>query len=81
MLVDTKRDVVIVQPIRISDIPFPRADGLPATPRDFSLQFQAPPQANLYSFVLQASSDTFLGADVAVPILVCDFYFWFPDGR
>lgn len=67
---DTKLDKVIVPPIRITDIPLPRADGLPSEPREFSIQFQAPPQPNLYSFVLQASSDTFVGADVSLPIMM-----------
>ena len=70
LLGDSKLDKVIVHPTRITDIPLPRADGLPSEPREFTLQFQAPPQANLYSFVLYASSDTFLGADVDRPIMV-----------
>lgn len=71
LLGDTKLDRIIVQPTRISDIPLPRSDGLPSEPREFTLQFQAPPQANLYSFVLFACSDTFLGCDVSLPVMVC----------
>lgn len=70
LLGDSKLDKVIVQPTRVTDIPLPRADGLPSEPREFSLQFQAPPQANLYSFVIYAASDTFLGSDVDRPIMV-----------
>ena len=70
LLGDSKLNKVIVQPIRITDLPLPRLDGLPSEPREFSLQFQAPPQANMYSFVLYASSDTYLGADVEKPIMV-----------
>ena len=73
LLGDSKLDKVIVHPTRITDIPLPRPDGLPSEPRGFTLQFQAPPQANLYSFVLYASSDTFLGADVDRPIMVSWF--------
>lgn len=62
---------MIVQPTRITDLPLPRPDGLASEPREFTLQFQAPPQANLYSFVIYASSDTFLGSDVSRPIMVC----------
>lgn len=67
---DSKLDKVIVQPVRIADIPMPNADGSPSAPRDFSLQFQAPPQPNLYSFVLHLTSDTFVGADVKQPIML-----------
>lgn len=67
---DSKLDKVIVQPTKISDLPLPRPDGLASEPREYSLQFQAPPQANLYSFVLYASSDTFLGSDVSRPMMV-----------
>ena len=70
LLGDSKLDKVIVQPTRITDIPLPRADGLASDPREFTLQFQAPPQANLYSFVIYAASDTFLGSDVDRPIMV-----------
>lgn len=59
-----------MQPTRITDIPLPRPDGLPSEPREYTLQFQAPPQANLYSFILHAASDTFLGSDVSWPMMV-----------
>lgn len=67
---DSKLDKVIVQPSRIADIPMPKADGTPSEPREYSLQFQAPPQPNLYSFVLQLTSDTFVGADITKPIML-----------
>jgi translocation protein SEC63 len=70
MVGDSKLDRVIVQPMRITDLPLPRADGLPSEPREFSLQFQAPPQANLYSFVAHWRSDTFLGSDITIPMMV-----------
>jgi translocation protein SEC63 len=64
LLGDSKLDKVIVPPIRITDIPFsPSA-------RQFSLTFPAPPEANLYSFVLHAISDTFVGNDVALPVML-----------
>lgn len=34
------------------------------------MQFQAPPQVNLYSFVAHLRSDTYLGEDVQVPIML-----------
>jgi len=74
LLGDSKLDKVIVQPSRITDLPIPRADGLPSEPREFSLQFQAPPQPNLYSFVAHWRSDTFLGSDVQIPIMVSPPY-------
>ena len=67
---DSKLDKVIIQPSKITDLPIPRPDGLASGFREYSLQFQAPPQANLYSFVLHAASDTFLGADVSQPMMV-----------
>lgn len=70
LLGDSKLDKVIVQPSRITDIPMPNADGTPSEPREYSLQFQAPPQANLYSFVCYLTSDTLVGADVARPVLL-----------
>jgi len=70
LLGDSKLDKVIVQPTKITDIPLVRPDGLPTEPREFNLQFQAPPQANLYSFVIYAASDTLLGSDVDRPIMV-----------
>jgi translocation protein SEC63 len=72
LLGDSKLDKVIVQPIKISDLPMPAADGTLSAPRRFELQFQAPPEPNLYSFVLHAVSDTFLGSDVSRPIMVSE---------
>jgi translocation protein SEC63 len=70
MLGDSKLDKVIIQPSKVTDLPIPRPDGLASEFREYSLQFQAPPEANLYSFVLHAASDTFLGADIAKPMMV-----------
>jgi hypothetical protein len=67
---DSKLDKVIVPPIKITDIPLPHADGTLDEPREYTLTFPAPPQANLYSFVIHAASDTFLGANVEHPIMV-----------
>lgn len=60
---DSKLDKVIVQPMRVADVPFDE-------PREYSLQFQAPPQPNLYSFVLHLSSDTYVASDVARPVML-----------
>ncbi|WRT65860.1 uncharacterized protein IL334_002811 [Kwoniella shivajii] len=70
LLGDSKLDKVIVPPVKITDIPLPRSDGLPGEAKEFTLQFQAPPQANLYSFVAHWRSDTFLGSDIQVPIML-----------
>nr|XP_018264892.1 translocation protein SEC63 [Kwoniella dejecticola CBS 10117]OBR87050.1 translocation protein SEC63 [Kwoniella dejecticola CBS 10117] len=70
LLGDSKLDKVIVPPFKITDIPLPKMDGTPSEPKEFTLQFQAPPQANLYSFVAHWRSDTFLGSDVQVPIML-----------
>ncbi|KAI9635000.1 Sec63 Brl domain-containing protein [Dioszegia hungarica] len=66
LLGDSKLDKVIVPPIRITDIPTSPS----SSPSTFSLTFPAPPQANLYSFVLHAVSDTFVGNDVVLPIML-----------
>ncbi|OXG30931.1 translocation protein SEC63 [Cryptococcus neoformans Ze90-1] len=70
LLGDTKLNKVIVPPIKITDIPLPSPDGTPSEPKEISLQFQAPPQVNLYSFVAHLRSDTYLGEDVQVPIML-----------
>ncbi|WWD05556.1 hypothetical protein V865_003636 [Kwoniella europaea PYCC6329] len=70
LLGDSKLDKVIVPPIKITDIPFPKPDGAPSEPKEYKLQFQAPPASNLYSFVAHWRSDTFLGGDVQVPIML-----------
>jgi translocation protein SEC63 len=70
LLGDSKLDKVIVQPTRLADIPMPNADGTPAEPREYRLQFQAPPQPNLYSFVAFFQSDSLVAGDVAKPIML-----------
>lgn len=63
LLGDSKLDKVIVPPIRITDIPT-------TGQREFKLTFPAPPQPNVYSFVLHLVSDTFVGGDVQLPVLM-----------
>ncbi|KAK0547660.1 secretory subunit [Tilletia horrida] len=58
---DYKLDKVIVQPTRMSDIG-------PDRVRTFSIQFQAPPQAALYTFQAFIVSDSYLGADASKPV-------------
>ncbi|KIR81797.1 translocation protein SEC63 [Cryptococcus gattii EJB2] len=70
LLGDTKLNKVIVPPIKITDVPLPSPDGTPSEPKEINLQFQAPPQVNLYSFVAHLRSDTYLGEDVQVPIML-----------
>ena len=60
---------MIVPPIKITDIPSPSSSPESET-REFRLTFPAPPQANLYSFILHFVSDTWLGADVSLPVLM-----------
>ncbi len=55
---DQKQDRVIVQPVRLSDIG-------PDKTRSFSVQFQAPPQAGLYTFQACVRSDSYLGSDAS----------------
>ncbi|EIW72719.1 hypothetical protein TREMEDRAFT_26719 [Tremella mesenterica DSM 1558] len=75
LLGDSKNDRVIVAPTKITDIPFPPEDlTQPTESREYNLQFQAPPQANTYTFVAHWRSDTYLGADVAVPIVVSQIF-------
>ncbi|WVO13402.1 hypothetical protein L204_101017 [Cryptococcus depauperatus] len=70
LLGDTKLNKVIVPPVKITDIPLPSTDGTPSSPKEFTLTFQAPPQANLYSFVIYFRSDSLLGADLEVPLML-----------
>lgn len=56
LLGDHKQDRVIVQPVRVTDIG-------PDQVRSFGVQFQAPPQAGLYTFSALIQSDSYLGAD------------------
>ncbi|TKY86985.1 hypothetical protein EX895_003662 [Sporisorium graminicola] len=58
MIGDQKLDRVIVQPTKVSDI---GADQV----RTYSVQFQAPPQAGLYTFQAILKSDSFLGSDAS----------------
>ncbi len=58
MIGDQKLDRVIVQPTKVSDI---GADKI----RTYSVQFQAPPQAGLYTFQAILKSDSFLGSDAS----------------
>ena len=55
---DPKLDRVIVQPTKVSDI------GANIV-RTYSVQFQAPPQAGLYTFQALLKSDSFLGSDAS----------------
>ncbi|CDR99264.1 related to SEC63-ER protein-translocation complex subunit [Sporisorium scitamineum] len=58
MIGDQKLDRVIVQPTKVSDI---GVDQI----RTYSVQFQAPPQAGLYTFQAILKSDSFLGSDAS----------------
>ncbi|CBQ71446.1 related to SEC63-ER protein-translocation complex subunit [Sporisorium reilianum SRZ2] len=58
MIGDQKLDRVIVQPTKVSDM---GADHV----RTYSVQFQAPPQAGLYTFQAMLNSDSFLGSDAS----------------
>ncbi|KAJ1021801.1 hypothetical protein NDA13_005414 [Ustilago tritici] len=55
---DQKLDRVIVQPTKVSDIG-------PDSIRTYSVQFQAPPQAGLYTFQAILKSDSYLGSDAS----------------
>jgi translocation protein SEC63 len=61
LLGDSKLDKVIVPPIRIE---------VPSSGSEFRLTFPAPPQPNTYSFILHLVSDTFVGNDVQLPVLM-----------
>ena len=56
MLGDYKSDRIIVAPMPVTDIG-------PDQVRSFSVQFQAPPQAGLYTFHAVIRSDCYLGSD------------------
>ncbi|PWN26422.1 hypothetical protein BDZ90DRAFT_280462 [Jaminaea rosea] len=58
LLGDSKQNRVIVQPIKFSDVG-------PDKLRTYTVQFQAPPNAGLYTFVAQIRSDSYLGSDAS----------------
>ncbi|KAN0062721.1 secretory subunit [Thecaphora frezii] len=58
LLGDHKLDRVIVQPTKVSDVGSERV-------RTYKVQFQAPPQAGLYTFQAVLRSDSYLGCDAA----------------
>lgn len=53
---DQKQNRVIVQPTKFTDVG-------PDKTRTYTVQFQAPPSAGLYTFEAQVRSDSYLGAD------------------
>lgn len=53
---DAKQDRIIVQPSKLTDVG-------PDKTRSFTIQFQAPPNAGMYTFVAQIKSDSYLGSD------------------
>ncbi|CAD6946431.1 unnamed protein product [Tilletia controversa] len=58
---DHKLDRVIVHPTRLTDIG-------PDRVRTYSIQFQAPPQAALYTFQAFVVSDSYLGSEASKPM-------------
>ncbi|KAE8226952.1 hypothetical protein CF319_g532 [Tilletia indica] len=58
---DHKLDRVIVHPTRLTDIG-------PDKVRTYSIQFQAPPQAALYTFQAFVVSDSYLGSEASKPV-------------
>ena len=67
---DSKLDRVIFPPAKISDIPLPSTDGSNMPLKEYVYQFQAPPQAAVYSFVACWQNDSILGSDVEIPMTV-----------
>ncbi len=66
MIGDPTVNRVVVQPQRITDIP----SEPNAKPKQFKMQFQAPPEANEYRFEAYWISDTYVGVDVMKPVSV-----------
>lgn len=64
MIGDPTVNRVVVQPQRITDIP----SEPNAKPKQFKMQFQAPPEANEYRFEAYWISDTYVGVDVMKPV-------------
>lgn len=62
-LADAKQSRIIVQPSKCTDVG-------PDHTRTFSVQFQAPPQAGLYSFRAIVKSDVFLGSEADASVLL-----------
>lgn len=66
MIGDPTSNRVVVQPQRITDIP----SDSNSKPKQFKMQFQAPPDANEYHFAAYWISDTYLGVDAIKPVTV-----------
>ncbi|KAG5645765.1 hypothetical protein DXG03_005302 [Asterophora parasitica] len=69
VLGDEKSNRVVVPPVKISDIPLTQ----PGHERDFrsyKVQFQAPPNVGVFTWKAQLISDTFVGEDSSVDIIL-----------
>lgn len=63
VLADPKIGKVIVPPMKITDVPLANADAA-RDYRAYKLQFQAPPQAQVFQWKLFIVSDTFIGEEI-----------------
>lgn len=61
MLGDLKQSRVIVQPTKVTDVG-------PDKVRTYSVQFQAPPQVGMYTFVAMVKSDSYLGSEAQMSV-------------
>lgn len=61
MLGDLKQSRIIVQPTKVTDVG-------PDKIRTYSVQFQAPPQAGMYTFVAMIKSDSYLGSEAQMSV-------------
>lgn len=61
---DVKMNRVIVPPIKVAvDVPFAEVDDDEDSIKTVRIQFQAPPQAGLYTFVVFFKCDSYVGSD------------------
>jgi translocation protein SEC63 len=63
VLGDDKTNRVVVPPIKITDVPFSDASKT-RNYRSYKLQFQAPPQAAVFTWKIYLVSDTFVGEEI-----------------
>ncbi|KAL4241273.1 hypothetical protein ABKN59_000029 [Abortiporus biennis] len=69
VLADAKSNRIVVPPMKITDVPY----ATPSSPeiyRSYKLQFQAPPNVQVFTWKLYVVSDTFVGEEVTRDVIL-----------
>lgn len=70
VLGDDKSGKVVVAPLKLVDVPFAHGNGEGKDYRTWKIVFQAPNQVGMFTWKVRFVSDTFVGDDVVVDIVV-----------